>query len=293
MLNAWYDLVINAAIIALIVFIVLFLYKIIMYTIKKGAKKQQIPIEARNGMKIFIRLIVVLLIVIAILTYIPGFAVYLFSISSITGIIIGFATTQVVNQLIAGIYLLFSRPFKINDLVNINGIDGIIFEIGLNFTTLQKFSGSLVKIPNKTILDAEIRKYTIKLTPEVVQNIEERGILKHLSQSSKFTPENKDRKDRKLKLGALKDVIIEREIIRYTFEIAVDLDQPPKDVIKSIEDVCKAHEKVYKYTPQFIVTYLYWRVHIRFKIYCNNPFIIVRNHSLFIHDVISSIYGGV
>ncbi|MEJ2295226.1 MAG: mechanosensitive ion channel, partial [Candidatus Lokiarchaeota archaeon] len=145
----WLDFLSNTLIVAIIVIIILIIYHILMYTIRRGMKKQTIPLEAINGIKIIVRLITVILIIIALLSFIPGSASYLLSISSITGVIIGFASTQVVSQFIAGIYLLSSRPFKVNDLVNINGIDGLILEIGLNFTTLQKFSGTIEKIPNK------------------------------------------------------------------------------------------------------------------------------------------------
>ena len=291
------NFIFDTIIVVVIVVIILILYKVIMFIVRRSAKNQNIPLEAINGIKIIVRIIAVALIIIALLTFIPGSTSFLLSISSITGIIIGFASTQVVSQFIAGVYLLSSRPFKVNDLVRINGIDGLVLEIGLNFTTIQKFSGTIIKIPNKKILDAEVLKYTVKLTPEILHKNrlhlttkdlppESDDILKESKQVSK------KKKSRKSKLKELKGIFMDSEVIRYTFEIAVDLDQLPKKVINALDHVCDLHKNIYQYRPEFFLSYLYWRVHIRFKIYCNNPNIIIKNHSHFIKDVMTAIYGG-
>ena len=291
------DLIFNAIYVAIIIVLILVIYRIIMFLVRRGARKQSIPLEAINGIKIAVRLVTVILIIIALFTFIPGSANYLISISSVTGLIIGFASTQVVSQFIAGIYLLFSRPFKVNDLVKINNIDGLIQEIGLNFTTLQKFSGTIVKIPNKTILDTDVLKYTIKLTPDILKEIgskidpESASWVDEESSKEKKSKHIK-KKSRKAHLNSFKKFLMNNEIIRYTFEIAVDLDQIPEKVIKAVNEVCEKHEKIYRYRPQFIITYIYWRVHIRLKVYCYNPHVIMKNHSMLIKDLMSAIYGG-
>ncbi len=259
-----------------------------MYIIRREGRKQRIPLEAMNGIKILVRLIAVLLIIIALLNYIPGFTSYLLTISSITGIIVGFASTQVVSQIVAGIYLLTSRPLKVNDLVRISGNDGLIIEVGLNFTTMQKFNGSIVKIPNKTIIDTEIRKYTTRITPEIADEINNLNNQNNLE----LEENNTLNKSKKIKLSDFKNIILDSEIIRYTFEIAVDLDKVPDKVVDAVNIICDKHSKIYQYRPQFILTYIYWRAHFRFKIFCQNPYIIIKNQSHFINDLMVAIYGG-
>jgi small-conductance mechanosensitive channel len=291
------DLIFNAAHVAIIIILILIIDRIIIFLVRRGARKQNIPLEAINGIKIAVRLVTIILVIIALLTFIPGSATYLVSISSITGLIIGFASTQVVSQFIAGIYLLFSRPFKVNDLVKINNIDGLIQEIGLNFTTLQKFSGTIVKIPNKTILDADVLKYTVSLTPDILKEIgstmDIESINKDIEEASKGkNSKNKKKSIKNTGLGSFKKILMDTEIIRYTFEIAVDLDQIPEKVINAVNEVCEKHKAIYRYRPKFIITYMYWRVHIRLKIYCHNPRVIMKNQSILIKDLMTAIYGG-
>jgi len=294
------DFILNAIIVAIIIVVIYIIYKLIMFLVRRGARKKSIPLEAINGIKIAVRLITVILIIIALLTYIPNSEQYLISISSVTGLIIGFASTQVVGQFIAGIYLLFSKPFKVNDLVQINGIDGLVQEIGLNFTTLQKFSGTIVKIPNKTILDTDVLKYTLILTPDILREIGSKVDLETISlkndendkRSNARKEKTKKTKPKKGSFSSFKKFLMNTEIIRYTFEIAVDLDQVPEKVVKAVNDVCEKHRVIYRYRPQFIITYIYWRVHIRLKVYCHNPYVIMKNHSMLIKDLMTAIYGG-
>ena len=289
------DLFFNAVYIAIIIVLILVIDRIIMFVVRRGARKQKVPLEAINGIKIAVRLVTVILIIIALLTFIPGSASYLISISSITGLIIGFASTQVVSQFIAGIYLLFSRPFKVNDLVKINNLDGLIQEIGLNFTTLQKFSGTIVKIPNKTILDTDVLKYTVNLTPDILKEIGSPVDYESINwdvEEALNGKISKKKSNKKAGLGSFKNFLTNAEIIRYTFEIAVDLDQLPEKVIKAVNEVCEKHKVIYRYQPQFIITYMYWRVHIRMKVYCHNPHIIIKNQSNLIKDLMTAIYGG-
>ena len=294
------DYILNAIIVATIIVVIYIIYKTIMFLVRRGARKQGMPLEAINGIKIAVRLITVILIIIALLTYIPNSEQFLISFSSITGLIIGFASTQVVSQFIAGIYLLFSRPFKVKDLVQINNIDGLVQEIGLNFTTLQKFSGTIVKIPNKTILDTDVLKYTIKLTPEILNEIGSKVDLKSINimsdendkRSKAKKEKQKKKKARKGGFNSFKKFLMNTEINRYTFEIAVDLDRIPEKVVKAVNDVCEKYRMIYRYKPQFIITYIYWRVHIRLKVYCHNPYLIMKNHSMFIKDLMTAIYGG-
>lgn len=72
------------------------------------------------------------------------------------GMVIGFASQQVLGQAIAGLFLLISRPFKVEDSVVIAGEDGIIEDISTLFTVVVKADGVKVFIPNNTIIGSKI-----------------------------------------------------------------------------------------------------------------------------------------
>lgn len=78
------------------------------------------------------------------------------SVGGFLGIVIGFATQQVMGQAVAGLFLLISRPMKINDKVTLLGDTGIVKDISILFTEVVKDDGTRVLIPNNMILGNKI-----------------------------------------------------------------------------------------------------------------------------------------
>jgi len=74
------------------------------------------------------------------------------------GMVVGFATQQVLGQAIAGLFLLFARPFKIGDHVDMAGeSDLVVKEIGALFTVAERKSDSnTVLIPSTMIIGQKI-----------------------------------------------------------------------------------------------------------------------------------------
>ncbi|HEY7367632.1 MAG TPA: mechanosensitive ion channel family protein [Nitrosopumilaceae archaeon] len=77
----------------------------------------------------------------------------------IFGIVIGFATQSVVSNLISGIFLMFERPAKTGDLIEIpsSKILGRLVDITIFSTRIKLFDGSIMRVPNQTVFTSEIR----------------------------------------------------------------------------------------------------------------------------------------
>jgi small-conductance mechanosensitive channel len=77
----------------------------------------------------------------------------------IFGVIIGFATQSVVSNLISGIFLIFDRPAKVGDLIEITNskVYGRLMDITIFSTKIKLFDGSIVRVPNEKIFTSEIR----------------------------------------------------------------------------------------------------------------------------------------
>jgi small-conductance mechanosensitive channel len=72
------------------------------------------------------------------------------------GIVIGFASQQVLGQALSGVFLLTTRPFKVDDLVSVSGEDGVVADMSTLFTKIQKDDGTVVLIPNNSILGNKV-----------------------------------------------------------------------------------------------------------------------------------------
>lgn len=69
---------------------------------------------------------------------------------------LSFASQTAASNLISGIFLLFERPFKVGDTVEIKGITGIVDSIDLLSTKLKTPDNKLVRIPNEEMIKSEI-----------------------------------------------------------------------------------------------------------------------------------------
>ena len=102
---------------------------------------------------LFSRLIVVALIVLGIFTaltvIIPSFGFGdLIAGVGFTTFMIGFATKDILNNLLSGVLILWQQPFRIGDQIFVGNILGRVEYIGVRATSLRKDDGELVIIPN-------------------------------------------------------------------------------------------------------------------------------------------------
>lgn len=87
------------------------------------------------------------------------------------GIVLGMAARQTLGAVIAGLVLMFSRPFEIGDWVEVGDKDGIVTDITIVNTRLQTFDGEYVMLPNDYVGSNEVvnrsRKGRLRIHVEV------------------------------------------------------------------------------------------------------------------------------
>ena len=72
------------------------------------------------------------------------------------GIVVGLAARQTLGSLIAGLVLMFARPFTIGDWVEVGDQEGIVTKITVFNTRLENFDGEAIVIPNDRVSDSAI-----------------------------------------------------------------------------------------------------------------------------------------
>lgn len=277
------------------------LYRIFMFIIKKILYKRKYPVNAVNVLKLLIRVFTIILYTIALIVIIEIPDEYLISLTSIGGIIIGFAATEIMSQIISGIYIITAKPFGVNDLIQLGDTEGIVLEIGMNYTVVQRIDGTLVKIPNKKILDSNVKDYTIEMKDELEKNEINKDTLEKIKEISKSTEKRKKSKislllskDNKRNFKKLyknfTELILEQEITRYTFKIQVYFDVKPEIMLRKLDLICKKYESIYKYKPLYSITNLSYRATIQFIITCPDALVIVDQQEKLIKDIVDILY---
>jgi small-conductance mechanosensitive channel len=65
-----------------------------------------------------------------------------------TSFVIGFATKDILNNLLSGVLILWQQPFRLGDYIFVGSNQGKVEYIGVRATQLRKDDGELVLIPN-------------------------------------------------------------------------------------------------------------------------------------------------
>ena len=73
---------------------------------------------------------------------------------------LGFGMQNIFNNLISGFIVIFSRPFKVNDIVEVAGTSGVVEDIGSRSTTIKTWDGLDVVLPNRYFLENSVTNWT-------------------------------------------------------------------------------------------------------------------------------------
>ena len=74
--------------------------------------------------------------------------------AGILAIAVGFAAQQALGNIISGVFIVLSKPYKINDRITLDetsGLRGIVEDISLRHTVIRNFENQRIIIPNSII----------------------------------------------------------------------------------------------------------------------------------------------
>ena len=89
----------------------------------------------------------------------------------IGGMAIALAAQDTAKNIFAGMMILFDRPFKIGELITIDGTTGYVEDMGIRSTKLRTYSGQLVVIPNYKTADSNLTNITREPSRRIELNV--------------------------------------------------------------------------------------------------------------------------
>jgi len=80
--------------------------------------------------------------------------------AGIVGVALGFASQTSVSNIISGLFLIAEQPFKVDDIIVVNGTTGVVISVDVLSAKLRTFDNHFVRIPNETLIKTEVRNLT-------------------------------------------------------------------------------------------------------------------------------------
>ncbi len=98
-------------------------------------------------------------------------SVSLFAGAGVLAIILGFASQQAFSNIISGIFISVSKPYRVGDKIKVGTDVGVVEDITLRHTVIRNFENKRVIIPNATMNSEKIENFDLG-DPKVCKFVE-------------------------------------------------------------------------------------------------------------------------
>jgi MscS family membrane protein len=89
----------------------------------------------------------------------------------IGGLALAMASKESLENLLGSFTIFFDQPFTVGDIVTVGAVTGVVEKVGFRSTRIRTFDKSLVTVPNKKMIDAELDNLGLRPIRRVKFNI--------------------------------------------------------------------------------------------------------------------------
>jgi small-conductance mechanosensitive channel len=151
-----YRLILGAAILVAIAIA----YKLLSRFISRTGERLQLEPHATNALRLVLRVVAIVVASSAVFTVFEIPPTVFVGGSALIGAFLGFGSSQTINNIVAGFYVLITQPFKVKDYVKIGDLEGQVEEITINYTNLYTPTFNLLKVPNTQVMNSRVLNMT-------------------------------------------------------------------------------------------------------------------------------------
>lgn len=180
-----------------------------------------------------------------------------------------------INNVVSGAMIIINESFEVGDLIQSNSVQGIVEDISLNYTQIRQFNGIITIVPNQTVFNSTITKFTNKIS------FAEEEIL---SEEAGFFERYGDKLTRLVSKG--------KKLTRYIKIIEIRPNIDPKSLDNLLNIVFDKYEPLLGYRPIFYVNKtIFGRCNITLQLIAEDPNLIVLYVRPFLRDLLYKLYS--
>ena len=108
---------------------------------------------------------------------------------------IGFGLQNIINNFVSGLILLFERPIKVGDVIDVGGNVGEVSRIGIRASVIRSADGSEIIVPNGSLISSQVinwtltdRKRAVELSVNVVGDADPQRVVELLKSTAAAHP---------------------------------------------------------------------------------------------------------
>lgn len=136
------------------------IYRIISRSISNVGKSFEVEEHTINSFRLILRIISIVLAITSVFYIFDLPTEWFVGASALVGAAIGFGSSQSINNIVAGFYVILARPFRVHDYVFIGNLEGQVEEISINYTKIYTPSFNLLFIPNTQVMTNRVLNCT-------------------------------------------------------------------------------------------------------------------------------------
>lgn len=145
-----------AVLVVVCIVVVKLLLAVVNRFLSKGKVEPSLHAFIRTAAKIILWFLAVIIVAGSLGVNIAS----LVAVLGVVGLAVSLAIQGSLTNLAGGIQLLISKPFKVGEYIEANGIEGVVQEINLVHTKIQTVDNKLVYVPNSEMSSAKVTNYT-------------------------------------------------------------------------------------------------------------------------------------
>jgi potassium-dependent mechanosensitive channel len=107
------------------------------------------------------------------------------------GVGLGFGLQNIINNFVSGIILLFERPVKVGDVIQLDSTEGVVTHIGIRASIIRTTNGPEIIMPNGKLISDPVTNWTfsrrhrlIRIPISTVAGVDARRVLAVLKEAA-------------------------------------------------------------------------------------------------------------